>query len=124
MPTYDPTDHPLLSAAAQALQADDVDAFLAQADAAEAMLGLAGTGFSGADAKSATLAVAYWINCQLAASADGGREIKSESKGDQAVSYVTAADKTRGRSDPCALAQMLAEQLLRGSAFEPMLGVR
>jgi hypothetical protein len=115
MPKYDPSGHTLLLSAGRALDTvpagGDLDALDRLADVAELELRLSGTAFVGEEKELARLAVVHWINCHLGRAAEGGR-IKSESKGDQSLTYVDA--KHDGR-DPCALAFALAARLLTPS---------
>ena len=90
MPVYDPTDHELLSPAAQRLGAP---ALAAQADAAESVLGRGGTLLADTDFEDGTaeydravLAVVYQVNYQLAAGVDA-EVYGSEQRGDRQKSY-------------------------------------
>lgn len=84
--TYLPTPDHGLSAAAQQLSPARLDN---EALAAERLLGLSGTAFTGADGAVARKAVAVQVNFQLLnASRDG---IRSEGRGRQSVSYETGA---------------------------------
>lgn len=92
--TYDPTDHPLLSPEAKAL---DPETFKAYVERAEDVLGIAGTSYTGEDARRLMLAVVLQINFTLRREARGGGEVVAESKGSQSVSYAQPKD---GRVDP------------------------
>ena len=127
MPIYDPSGHPRLSAAAQALDtapAGTPDALDAEADAAEVELGLAGTAYTGAEYERARLAVVLWINCQLTATAHGGSQavgLKSESKGDQSFTYATAKeDDTNPCSRARAIVAGLSTPVTTGAAQRPV----
>lgn len=68
MALYSPAGHALLSVAAAGLESPVLEA---QADLAEDLLGLAGTVFAGADAATATRAVAIQVNFQVEAGTEG-----------------------------------------------------
>lgn len=102
MALYDPTGHALLSAEAKALTPAQLTAY---ANAAEADLGLV----AGLDPARATLAVVWWINCRTQPSR--GRVVKSESNGNQSVTYADGAST----GDPCRDAYRLAGELLSGA---------
>ena len=108
--TYDVATHPKLSGASLALRDADGGsaegpsaAFVADGDAAEVTLGLAGTPFAGANRETARLAVVLQLNLQQ--DSGSGRIAKSETRGERRVDY---ADD--GLVHP--LARQLAERLL------------
>lgn len=88
MATYDPTEHPALSAAARRPEPEELQA---QADTAEAVLGLVGTSY---EVDRATLAVVHQVNHQVELGPEGlayasmGRGARSWSmrEGDPAIS--------------------------------------
>lgn len=92
MPTYNPSAHPALSPAAARLGAEALDA---QADTAEALLGLSGGSY---DTVQATLAVVHQVNHQVelgpegfarASSGRGGRSVTYRD-GDPSISPLAA----------------------------------
>lgn len=108
MPRYDPTNHPLLSPAAKAL---DEPTLAAQADRAESLLGIAGTDFEGQDAKDLTLAVVLQVNRYLRLDARGsgdGGDVVAESKGDQSVKYSDDATEAEDSEARAIVARVLA----------------
>jgi hypothetical protein len=83
---YDPTDHALLSEAAKALQLNDVDQFNEQAALAQTLLELDDSSFSGADAATATRAVAMQVNYQIEMGLEGFTT-NAVSRGSRSVVY-------------------------------------
>jgi hypothetical protein len=65
MISYGVEEHPILSAKAKALQLDDTEAFFAQAEVAESVLGIPATIPSGVDSSKLVLAVAMQVNFQI-----------------------------------------------------------
>jgi len=108
--TYDVTTHPKLSGASKAVRDADggspeapSGAFVADVEAAELTLGLAGTAFTGTNAETARLAVVLQLNLQQYAGS--GRIATRETRGERRADY---ADD--GLVHP--LARQLADRLL------------
>ena len=123
MALYAPSSHhPELTPEAAAL---DHGVLVERADAAERLLGLSGTTFTGEDAVTAELAVVYRINCTVAGQQ---RVVRAHTEGDQRYEYAVGKDAPQ--TDYCTMAQQLADRLLRSTrsaasgAFRPLLGVR
>lgn len=119
MATYTPTDHSELSAAAAQLDATQL---AAKADRAEALLGIAGTNYTGTAAETLKLAVALQINRTLRLEARGQSvgdpDVTAESKGDQSVTY--GRDKS-GAVDPLDReAVLLVKQVVASGADLPL----
>jgi hypothetical protein len=83
---YDPTDHALLSPEARALQMNDADQFNEQAALAQSLLDLDGTSYSGADAATATRAVAMQVSYQVEMGIEGFTAT-TISRGSRSVQY-------------------------------------
>ena len=84
-PTFDISGHPLLSAEAGALTADELDA---EATTAETVLGLDGRNWTGDKEARAKAAIVQQVNFQLQME-DEASYLESEAKGDQSFTYRT-----------------------------------
>lgn len=116
MPRYDPTDHPLLSPAAKELSPEQL---AAQADRAEALLGIADVVVEGAKAASLTLAVVLQVNRYLRLDARGDGDVVAESKGDQSVKFAVPKDGVIDPTDPEAAAIVASVLASEGGGVLP-----
>lgn len=119
MPTYDVTGHPLLSDAAQALRSSELEA---QADAAEEVLGIAGTSYSGDDETRLLVALARQVNHQVALDGAGAAYLVSESKGSQSRTYRAGGSGSVMTADPIAI--RIARAVLGTGAWDDVRAVR
>jgi hypothetical protein len=115
---YDPTDHALLSPEAKALMQNDADQFNEQAALAQSLLDLDGTSFSGADAATATRAVAMQVNYQLEMGLEGFTT-NAVSRGSRSVVYKQGTGSRPVLVFP--LAKRLVENLQGGWGTGPSL---
>jgi hypothetical protein len=115
MATYDPSDHPRLSAEALALDQPVLDAY---ADEAEALFGIAGTEYTGVDAQDLTLAVVRQVNLTVRLENHGAGVLQAESKGDQ--SYTMARNPRTGE---LAMVDAIAQRIVDRVTALPVGGV-
>ncbi len=116
--TYDPTGHPLLSAAAQKLH---VQGLLAHGQMAEELLGLRGVSLGTDDSEVATLAVTLQVNLQVRMPEDFGM-IAAEKKGDQSIEWRGPDEFASAPIDPTA--EKIADRLLGDENWATLRSLR
>ena len=113
--TYNITSHPLLSDNAKELLLDDPDAFDAVVLAAERILGLHGSSFTGEDAEDAKLAVLLETNYELEQTPESEVMTRVD-RGGRTYQYKSNLDAVYPRAQKIATRLLESQQTSSDSA--------